>query len=142
VSVDQPIFTDAQKLELRPSLARLHGALMRAWQLGMLVPANEADEQLLRDARKLLVTPGRQSSSTAAPPGAGRQGMAPRAAGLAREDGAPVVPLSDEEYLVVFDRLFLRFRALAVAYRRGAQASALAELGTSGTAAADAVATS
>ncbi len=83
---------------MRPALARLHGALIRAWQLGMLVPTSAADEQLLRDALTLDV------------------GELP---GGPRE----FAPLSDAEYLAVFDRLFLRFRALADAYGRAQNSS-------------------
>ena len=96
---EQPYLTDAQKLELRPALARLHGALLRAWQLGMFVPGSEADRELLRSTRKLVVAPDPQADPN---PG--------------------LTPLSDEEYLAVFDGLFARFRALADAYRRATSA--------------------
>lgn len=95
---EPPILSDAQKLEMRPALARLHGALMRAWQLGMFVPASEADRQLLRETRRLVVVPEHDSAT-----------------------------LSDAEYLAVFDHLFTRFRALAAAYRRDASAPGPAE---------------
>jgi hypothetical protein len=97
MALEQLSLSDAQKLELRPALARVHGALLRAWQLGMFVPATAADEELLRNARKLFVN----------------------SEPYARTDGdSDLVPLSDEEYLAVFDGLFARFRALAGAYRR------------------------
>jgi hypothetical protein len=85
----------------------MHGALMRAWLLGMFVPRNAEDERRVEAIREVLTLP----SSPA--PDATPLGI--------RTDPDPdlrerLQPLTDDEYLVAFDGLIARYTMLLRAY--------------------------
>lgn len=110
---ENPELPDADKLRLRSGLARLHGALMRAWLLGMFVPRDQADEQIAATIRSLLVMPDDPAEPGEATP------LGVRLAEPPPPSPENLTPLTDEEYLEAFDGLVQRYLALKAGYERG-----------------------
>lgn len=105
--------SEGELLELRPGLAWRVGALMRAWNLGMVSPRNEKEQELFEDIISSIPAGPRP-----APP-----------------EDTELTRLTDEDFLQIVDVLISRYAKLGLAYRWGmitasrpGQESALAEL--------------
>jgi len=101
---------------------------MRAWTLGMFVPKDSEDKQLVSSIRKLLVMPYEPAEPGEATPLGLR---VPDSSGgvpvTRRPSEKNLTPLSDAEYLAMFDDLVVRYKTLKTAYDRGMVVAETAE---------------
>lgn len=124
---DQPDLTDEEKLGLRTGLARLTGALMRAWHLGMFV-ARDAEERRLFDRVAASMAPAPETAHREATSLALRLRPIEEAKPEpGTTDEPPLARISDREFLELFDDLIDRYLGLKELYERGMVSAAGAE---------------
>jgi hypothetical protein len=109
---ESPEISDAEKRAMRSGLAGRVGALMGAWWLGMFRARDDAEQELLDEIRAEIPSgEGLVDDGDSTPLGLQTQPE--------REQEDELVPLTDDEYLEVFDALAARYVRLRNAYRRG-----------------------
>ncbi len=105
--------TDQEKREVRSGLARIVGALAGAWWLGMYSARTPEERELLQRIEEEMGEKPQapQSELDATPLGLRVEPGPDQAEGL--------VPITDAEFLAIFDGLVARYKLLEGAYARG-----------------------
>ncbi|MDQ2631180.1 MAG: hypothetical protein M3Y75_09450 [Actinomycetota bacterium] len=104
--------TDQEKREVRSGLARVVGALAGAWWLGMYSARTPEERELLqRIDEEMGERPEAPGEPDETPLGL-RVEPEP-------EQAERLVPITDAEFLAVFDELVARYKLLEQAYARG-----------------------